>query len=109
VKRRVTFPPTEHTSLQPVKLESRVLGKQQKYLGCRSAGCRTFAKCFCTCEACRTWCKYRGATIVESDGRVRICYADGRLIVVMTPAVYEEVRIHWERLGLKLLSSVTPV
>lgn len=99
--------------LRPTEMETQ-RKRFPLYRGCGSAGCRTFKDCICRCKDCSRWCKYRGVTIVDTDGTVNIRFADGRLIVFMPRAEYDTIKHHWERLGLKLeppapTDGVTPV
>lgn len=87
--------------LRPTHMEMQ-MQKQHRYQGCKNAGCRTFKDCICRCKDCTRWCKYRGVTIRDEDGTVFIRFASGKLIVFMPREEYDNIKVHWEKLGLKL-------
>lgn len=99
--------------LRPAQMETQ-RKRYPLYKGCKGAGCRTFKECICRCKDCTRWCKYRGVTIVDTDGTVHIRFASGKLIAFMPREEYENIKHHWEQLGLKLeppapTEIVTPV
>lgn len=88
-------------NIEPVRMQAQ-MQRQHKYMGCKGAGCRTFKVCICRCKDCTRWCKYRGVTIRDEGGTVFIRFASGKLIVFMPREEYESIKVHWEKLGLKL-------